>query len=350
MLVNDSKGGDLLRTVLAVLGVCTLALMVMAASGAAQPAPVTWKVAIGGETPDHAIQAQDFFPRTITINAGDTITWSKATLLPHTVHFLAGARSPDIVMPEKDGKLLFNPLVINPQGGKTYDGTRIAASGFLPEQKGLQYSLTFTKPGRYTYVCAIHPGMAGTVVVQPAGTKIPEFQAQYDAAAAKQLAQVLAEGKRLLAAAKLTKRKASKGTVYISSLAGSRDAHISFMRFAPETITVRAGDTVQWDMRDAYEIHTMTFPGPAVPPEFVIPQPQPQGPPKVYFNPKAMTPLAGPHKGNEFYNSGVLTPPPAPEGPHTYSLTFTKPGTYTYWCVVHVPEGMKGMKGTVIVT
>jgi plastocyanin len=326
--------------------VCTLALMVMAGSGTAQPPPTSWKVAIGGESPDHAIQVQDFFPRTITINAGDTITWTKTTLLPHTVHFLAGAKSPDLIIPQKDGKLLFNPVVINPQGGKTYDGTGVAASGFLPEQKGLRYTLTFTKPGTYTYVCAIHPGMTGTVVVQPAGTRIPETQAQFDTASAKQLAQELEQGKRLLAAAKLSTRKTEKGTVYISSLAGSRDAHISFMRFSPETITVRVGDTVQWDMRDAYEIHTVTFPGPAMPPEFIIPEPQSQGPPKIYFNPKAMIPVAGPHKGNAFYNSGVLTPPPAPVGPHTFSVTFTKAGTYTYWCVVHIPEGMKG---TVIV-
>ena len=320
--------------------------MVTPGSGVAQPAPTTWQASMGGESPDHAIQAQDFFPRTITINAGDTITWTKNTLLPHTVHFLVGAKSPELIMPQKDRKLLFNPVVVNPQGQNTYNGRGIAASGFLPEQKGLRYSLTFIKSGVYTYVCAIHPGMTGTVVVQPAGTKLPESQAQYDAAAAKQLAKVLVEGKRLLAAAKLATRKTEKGTVYISSLAGSRDAHISFMRFSPETITVKVGDTVQWDMRDAYEIHTVTFPGPAQPPEFVVPKQQPQGPPKVYFNPKAMTPVAGPHKGEEFYNSAVLTPPPAPVGPHTFSLTFTKAGTYTYWCVVHVPEGMKG---TVIV-
>jgi hypothetical protein len=48
------------------------------------------------------------------------------------------------------------------------------------------------------------------------------------------------------------------------------------------------------------------------------------------------------HKGLRYYNSGVLVPAPAPAGPHLYSVTFTKPGTYTYWCVVHVPEGMKG--------
>jgi len=27
------------------------------------------------------------------------------------------------------------------------------------------YSFTFTKPGRYEYICSIHPTMHGTVVV-----------------------------------------------------------------------------------------------------------------------------------------------------------------------------------------
>ncbi len=67
-----------MRTLCAVMAVSTLALMVMAGTGAAQPAPVMWKVSNGGETPDHAIQAQDFFPRAISIHAGDSITWTKA--------------------------------------------------------------------------------------------------------------------------------------------------------------------------------------------------------------------------------------------------------------------------------
>ncbi len=337
-----------MRILLAVVAVSTLALMVMAGTGAAQPAPMTWKVSNGGETPDHAVQAQDYFPRTITINAGDTITWTKTTLLPHTVHFLSGAERPHEVVPQKDGRLLFNPVIAYPQGGKTYNGVGIAASGFLPEQMGLQWSLTFTKPGTYAYVCAIHLGMAGTVVVLPKGAKLPSTQAQYDAASAKLLAQELSQGKGLWASLKPAVTKAATGTGYRLPLTGSAAAHISFMRFAPEMVTVKVGDTVQWNMTDGFEIHTVTFAGTGQLQPFITPEPQPQGPPKVFFTPRAMAPAAGPHTGlDSYYNSGVLTPAGAPgPQPHTYSLTFTKPGTYTYWCVTHVPEGMKG---TVIV-
>lgn len=47
--------------------------------------------------------------------------------------------------------------------------------------------------------------------------------------------------------------------------------------------------------------------------------------------------------GTGYVNSGVLYPPMAPANlPKSYSLTFAKAGTYEYWCLVHVPNGMKG--------
>lgn len=72
----------------ALLVICPLIVGVYVATGTAQPLGAHWNVAIGGETSDHAIQAQDYSPRTLTVHAGDSITWTKATLRPHTVHFL----------------------------------------------------------------------------------------------------------------------------------------------------------------------------------------------------------------------------------------------------------------------
>ena len=39
-------------------------------------------------------------------------------------------------------------------------------SGFL--MPGQSFTLRFPEPGVYSYVCFIHPGMQGTVVVTPA--------------------------------------------------------------------------------------------------------------------------------------------------------------------------------------
>ena len=64
--------------------------------------------------------------------------------------------------------------------------------------------------------------------------------------------------------------------------------------------------------------------------------------PNLALNPKIAFPSGGPtYDGTGFVNSGILVLP----NPHTFKLTFTKPGTYTYDCLVH-PD----MDGTVSVT
>jgi plastocyanin len=326
-----------------VVGVLTALVLVFGAfagSGTAQSSPATWKVAIGGETPDHGIQAQVFAPSTITIHAGDTVTWTMAALFDHTVSFLSGAKPPNPVVPQPGGKFLFNPLVTAPQGGETYDGKGVASSGFL-HLKG-NYALTFTKPGRYAYLCLLHRGMTGTVVVLPPGKKLPAAQADLDRLGARQVQGALAAGRSLLTGTKWSAIKGAKGTAYISPMVGTLPGAASVIRFVPEALTIKVGDTVQWVMRDPIELHTITFSGGDQPPDLVTPEPQPQGPPKLYFTPKTVVRIGGTAQvGGGFNNSGFMAFD-AP-GPRTYSLTFTRPGTYTYWCVVHVPQGMKGV-------
>jgi plastocyanin len=323
----------------AMLAGLALAIGAFAASGAAQSSPTTWKVTIGGETPDHGIQANLFAPGTITIHVGDTVTWTMGAVYDHTVTFLSGARLPDIAIPENGGKLLFNPAVALPQGLNTYIGKGVASSGFL-HLKGA-YSLTFTKPGSFAYLCLLHPGMTGTVIVEPAGSPLTSTQADYDKRAAQQVRTALEKGEAMLASAKVTVSKSAKGSVYTSPLVGSLPSHASIIRFNSETITIKAGDTVRWAMKDPVELHTVTFSGTGAPPDFVIPDPQPKGPPKFYFNSKVAFPGGGArHTGNGYYNSGFLDL--SSPGPKAYSVTFTKPGTYSYWCVVHIPQGMKG--------
>jgi plastocyanin len=65
---------------------------------------------------------------------------------------------------------------INTDGGGGYGGTsvthRIASDNGAfnmspPLTSGATYSVTFTAAGTYTYHCAIHPNMVGTIVVAP---------------------------------------------------------------------------------------------------------------------------------------------------------------------------------------
>ena len=90
------------------------------------------------------------------------------------------------------------------------------------------------------------------------------------------------------------------------------------MRFIPETVTIKAGDTVKWTNPHTIS-HTVTF-----------------DPSKAATAANAALPA-----GVEPFDSGAV------EEEGTFSHTFTVKGTYKYVCVYH--EGM-GMVGTVVVS
>ncbi len=78
-----------------------------------------------------------------------------------------------------------------------------------------------------------------------------------------------------------------------------------------------------------------------------VPQRMANGKTQMIFNPKVAFPSGGAtYDGSGFVNSGLLflRVPPGSQKPPTYSLTFTKPGTYEYDCLLH-----PGMDGTVTV-
>ncbi len=108
----------------------------------------------------------------------------------------------------------------------------------------------------------------------------------------------------------------------------------AYMRFTPGTLTINQGDNVMWTQLNPMEIHTVSFLAAGqAPPEFLLPG--------FIINPVA----AGPsgvdgYNGTGFYNSGILIPGAS------YNLTFTKPGDFTYRCLIH--DEMK-MMGEVVV-
>jgi plastocyanin len=108
------------------------------------------------------------------------------------------------------------------------------------------------------------------------------------------------------------------------------------LRFLPVDVTVKAGDSVTWLGTDPHEAHTVTFYDPkGAVPVFIDPQPQPNGPPKIFyrhFAPEGDTEV----DSNELYGSGFLVPG------QSYTFTFPKPGVYTYACVLHADAGMFG--------
>jgi plastocyanin len=108
-------------------------------------------------------------------------------------------------------------------------------------------------------------------------------------------------------------------------------------------VTINVGDTVEWEQDDPETPHTVTFPGDGAAPEFILVEGQPPQV-KLIVNPVALAPAGGSiYSGTVLANSGFMPGVDSPQpGPRTYALTFDKPGTYNYLCVIHGSIGMVG--------
>lgn len=117
-----------------------------------------------------------FSPEEIAISVGDTVEWSSPT--PHSFHDVIFGDEPEAILiePQTAGppKMFVNPAVAFPMGPNVHDGTGVYGSGDMigPEDQPrpgtvTSYSLTFSQPGRFEYICAYHyaNGMDGTVTV-----------------------------------------------------------------------------------------------------------------------------------------------------------------------------------------
>jgi plastocyanin len=331
-----------------------------------------WKVRVAGLEVENLIDLQAFFPSKITINAGDAIYFEFPTPPGfHTVTFLSGEEVPALIIPDEASDtppaspaagpptLILNPQAAFPSGSNTYDGTGFVNSGLdvirLPGDP--PFVLTFTTPGTYEYQCIPHGVvMKATVVVQEAGSELPEDQATIDARAEEERAAVIEEGMAEIAEyaeAKATAR--DDGSTLWEVAAGAGEGQARVMRFLPDNLEIKAGDTVRWVNHSKTEPHTVTFLGAGVEqPEDIAVEPQPGGPPKIIQNPLTLFPQGGDvFNGEGYTNSGFLgelNGQPLPGGP-AYELTFDTAGEFPYYCILHAsgPEG-PGMAGTITVS
>ncbi|MBV9271022.1 MAG: hypothetical protein JO165_08010, partial [Candidatus Eremiobacteraeota bacterium] len=216
---------------------------------------MAWAVQAGASQQHEALQTLQFYPSTITIDAGDSVTWTYPAGEPHTVTFLGPRSAPP---PPTD------PSVSVPAGGNTYDGTTYTSSGF--KLGGAAYTLTFTKPGTYKYYCLIHGEMAGTVVVAQAGSPYQQSAAQITATNATAIgADITAVN--AAAAAFPYATGGNHLAVGISPGLGVPPLTVgSIMRFldgpslTDTTTTVAVGTTITWTNLDTNNPHTVTFP------------------------------------------------------------------------------------------
>jgi plastocyanin len=116
----------------------------------------------------------------------------------------------------------------------------------------------------------------------------------------------------------------------------SRNLAIQGMRFLPGSITVNAGDSVDWHANSA-EIHTVTF--------FKGGHPRNRLPTFDPSKARQVTQRGGHvYTPTRYFNSGLMTTvptggdagplPPVPHYQH-YKLTFPHTGRFTYYCLVH---------------
>jgi plastocyanin len=100
-----------------------------------------------------------FSPEVVSVKAGQAVTWrTKSDWMPHTVSFQAPFHSPA----EPNA---FLPTGVKSAGRFAGGVSHSGIFGPPPDGKTTTFSLTFTKAGKYAYLCLLHPGMAGTVQV-----------------------------------------------------------------------------------------------------------------------------------------------------------------------------------------
>lgn len=367
---NRVRGGTLSRRdMLRMLGVTGAASVALTrgipafAQGAATPAtpalppPPTpgprsdgtnlWHVKVGAMNMDYGLDFQSFLPKEITINAGDAIWYE---FIPmggfHSVTFLSGQPAPPLIVPEMPAAaatagpptLVFNPQVVWPAGGTTYDGTGFLNSGLdVLMQPGSYFVVTFSKAGIYDYQCIPHGAvMHAKVTVQEKGATLPYKQADYDAMANDQLGALSAAGKDETAKyANATSTATPDGTTLWDATVGAGGASMArVQRILPDNLEIKVGDTVRWTSRVTGEPHTVTFVSGGKVPDAEVVEPQPSGPPKIILPNEVALPAGGPvYSGTGYFNSGLLG-----LGFSTFSeyqLTFVAPGEYVYFCLLH---------------
>ena len=123
------------------------------AAGVATPAVGNIQAGVVGKE----LTVNMFFPGTLTVSAGQTVTWKDDGYEPHVI-VLGRTITPE------------DPLVFGAPSlasGSSYSGG-LAVSGLIGGKPfpSSTYALKFPTAGSYPYTCAIHPGMAGVITVQ----------------------------------------------------------------------------------------------------------------------------------------------------------------------------------------
>lgn len=231
-------------------------------------------------------------------------------------------------------------------------------SGFIPYEgpQGNEFRVELAEdiePGVYNYYCNLHgPFQAGTITVVEPDQEIPSQVdvARQARAEIEQVAQPLREAVTQAAASETTQVFGQTLTKPLAGFFDERVEHAFISEFIPRRVEIPAGEALTWSFIGP---HTVSFDVPEYFAQMIVDE---DG--TVTLNPDAVRPVNGPGPpapspdgggdppdgdgaadepvvvdagewdGTGFISSGIFDA-------HAYRLTFTRPGTYPYACLIH---------------
>jgi plastocyanin len=347
----------------------TLALFAVAAGALVTAGPAgaeTWTVwADTASNPPKAIPKSTFFnqyfPSALQVRAGDRVTFRSRAF--HTATFLAATTPSQVplLIPAPGQtysgitdalgasfyfnglpKLIYNAQGVYPAGAPVVADRKLHNSGILLFAGKKGYTFRFPKAGTYKFVCIVHPGMEGRIVVRPKAAAA-RTKTAVTAAVAKQLTRAFAT-----AQSQIRIRPSTPNTVIAG--VGTKVAALNFL---PETLTVPLGTKVTWINRSPSEVHNVAF-GPKPFLQTFLRSTDLLGPPgsplqlsPVFVYGSDPTPYIydGANHGNGFLSTPLtdVQPGDPPQGlPQSVEVIFSKAGSYRYYCLIHIAEGMEG--------
>jgi plastocyanin len=246
-----------------------------------------------------------------------------------------------------------------PEGGReqpAFDGRQaIYNSGFIPYDgpKGNRFEMTIAddaEPGTYQYFCNYHfIFMAGSIQVVEQGADIPS-QSEVSRQARREIDLDAREALELMEEAEGLDVGDTVGdedelTLPLAGRETPDETPLIINEFLPRNLEVKVGQEVTWTF-DGFA-HTVSFNVPKYFPIFTVAE---DG--EVAWDPQAYEPVGFDVPRQESFRQEESPPPVDVDGGRwdgrggfrssgalnpgdTFSLTFTKAGTYPYACVLH---------------
>lgn len=328
------------RTLGLSMALATTGLGAVATVPASAGTQTTWNITVGGEHFASFASLNRFYVSDITVHPGDLVNFNWAGF--HTVTFnpLAGKSVLDYVFPP------------GLTGSTTLDtrttfvnGTPSGGGPGSPPPPPFTLTIGTNLPnGTYHFQCMLHQFMHGSIRVTRGD--LPSTDAQNQTRAHAQMAADIARSVALNAA--LMRRDSED-----EALVGAGQRNFDLINYYPTDVRVQAGEQVTFRMADFGDPHSVTF-------GYANANPPLQPPGEIF----ASAPSPATYGGGDL-NSGYLMSAsqfkywnlagklPGFTRRSEYTIKFTTPGTYGFYCTIHggiLPDGtVVGMSGHVTV-